>query len=111
LIVVIEKVATAQDVSFWRDNSEAKVVLARAAATAREAPKWSPLVQLPDRDPVVEARRTAYIAQSVVDAEKLSSVLLEKGFSFKSSGTQIIGFEDFKHVPQSKKTVSNMCCC
>ena len=59
----------------------------------------------------MEARRTAYIAQSVADAEKLSSVLLEKRFSFKTSGTQIIGFEDFKHESKSKLTVSKICCC
>ena len=111
LITVIEKVATAEDVSFWRENSDAKAILARAAATAREAPKWSPLVKLPDRDPAVEARRTAYIAQSVADAEKLSYLLLEKRFSFKSSGTQIVGFEDFKSVSKAKQTVSEMSCC
>ena len=66
---------TQRDLDFWEANSDAKLVLADAANKARAAPQWSPLVQLPERDPEIERRRKAWNERRMEEAEKVSMVL------------------------------------
>lgn len=83
---------TQRDLDFWEANSDAKLVLADAANKARAAPQWSPLVQLPERDPEIERRRKAWNERRMEEAEKVSMALLQKKMSFSTPGAEIISF-------------------
>ena len=85
---------TQKDLDFWEANSDAKLVLADAANKARAAPQWSPLVQLPERDPEIERRRIAWNERRMEEAEKVSMALLQKKMSFSTPGAEIISFSN-----------------
>ena len=95
---------TQRDLDFWEANSDAKLVLADAANKARAAPRWSPLVQLPERDPEIERRRIAWNERRMEEAEKVSMALLQKKMSFSTPGAEIISFSnDAKSRPKASQ--------